>query len=107
MCEVKVVERAGKSVSQKLQKSYPFSKEKCVAKDCFVCLSDGKGNCKKENVNYEIECVRQECEYVYIGETARNAYCRGREHLKGVKRRENDIVSTTENLTMTIAQVSK
>ena len=91
-CEVKVVERAGKSVGRKLQKSYPFSKEKCVTKDCFVCLSDGKGNCKKVNINYEVECVREECRYVYIGETARNAFCRGKEHLRGLYKRDNDSV---------------
>ena len=38
------------------------------------------------NVNYEIVCTREGCEYVYIGETGRNAYCRGREHLKGMER---------------------
>ena len=38
-CSVKVVERAGRSVRQKLQKSYPFRKDKCAVSDCFVCLS--------------------------------------------------------------------
>ena len=67
-CSVRVVERAGKSVSQKLQKSYPFSKNKCSSMDCFVCESEGKGNCLRENVNYEVECVREGCDYVYLGE---------------------------------------
>ena len=53
-----------------------------------MCLSDGKGNCRKENVNYEIECIREKCGYVYYGETARNAYCRGIEHLKGLQKRD-------------------
>ena len=89
---MKVIERAGKNIGQKLQKSYPFKKEKCTVKDCFVCISDGKGNCRKENVNYEIECVREGCDYVYIGETARNAYCRGKEHLRGITKRDSDSV---------------
>ena len=49
-CNVKVVERAGRNVRQKLQKSYPFCKEECGIKDSVVCLSSGKGNCRKENV---------------------------------------------------------
>ena len=91
-CNVKVVERAGKSVCQKLQKSYPFVKEKCNTNDCFVCLSEGKGNCLRENINYEIECTRPGCKYAYQGESARNSYCRGREHLKGLLKRDPDSV---------------
>ena len=76
---------------QKLQKSYPFEKEKC-RNDCFVCLSGGKGNCLKENVNYEIECVREGCNYVYYGESCRNGMCRGEEHLRGIRKRDKDSV---------------
>ena len=32
------------------------------------------------------------CNFVYIGETARNAYCRGREHLRGIRKKEKDSV---------------
>ena len=91
-CNIRVIERAGKSISQKLQKSYPFSKVKCASNDCFVCISEGKGNCMKENINYEIECIREGCEYVYFGESCRNAYSRGREHLKGITRKDGDSV---------------
>ena len=91
-CKIKVIERAGVSVSQKLQKSYPFCVEKCKSNDCFVCISDGKGNCMKENVNYEIECTREGCGYIYFGETCRNAYSRGREHLRGIEKRDKNSV---------------
>ena len=91
-CNVKVIERAGRSVCQKLQKSYPFKKDKCAVNDCFVCLSEGKGNCLRENINYEIECTKIGCDYVYYGESARNSYCRGREHLKGLTKRDPDSV---------------
>ena len=91
-CSVKVVERAGRSVRQKLQKSYPFRKDKCAVNDCFVCLSGGKGNCLRDNINYEIECTRIGCEYVYYGESARNSYCRGREHLKSLSKRDPESV---------------
>ena len=91
-CSVRVVERAGKSISQKLQKSYPFTKNMCSGRDCFVCESEGKGNCLRENVNYEVECVREGCNYVYLGETSRNAWSRGKEHLRGIQKRDNDSV---------------
>ena len=91
-CEVRVVERAGRNISQKLQKSYPFNKDKCNSQECFVCVSGGKGNCRKENINYEIECIREGCKYIYLGESARNSWCRGREHLRGIDKREKDSV---------------
>ena len=91
-CSVRVIERAGRSVIQKIQRSYPFVKKKCDYNDCFVCMSEGKGNCQRENVNYEVECTREGCEYRYQGESARNSYCRGREHLKGLEKRDADSV---------------
>ena len=90
-CSIKVVERAGTSVKSKLQKSYPFPKSICDEK-CFVCQSEGKGNCRRCNITYDIQCTRQGCKYVYQGETCRNAYVRGGEHLKGLERREQDSV---------------
>ena len=53
-CSTSVIERAGRSVCQKLQKSFTFTKNRCVGDECFVCMSEGKGNCLRENVNYEI-----------------------------------------------------
>ena len=89
-CPVKVVERAGTNIKRKLQKSYPFGEERCNSEECFVCVTEGKGNCKTENVTYEIVCGKRDCEYIYIGETSRNAFCRGREHMLGlVKKDEN------------------
>ena len=91
-CNIRVIERAGRSINQILQKSYPFSREKCSNNDCFVCVSNGKGNCRTENVNYEIECTREGCEHIYYGETSRNSYCRGIEHLKGIEKRDSNSV---------------
>ena len=88
---MKVVERAGMNVKRQLQKSYPFEKKKCGDK-CFVCISEGKGNCKRSNVSYEIVCTREGCESVYIGETCRNGYCRGREHLRGLEKGDEESV---------------
>ena len=49
-------------------------------------------NCVRRNVNYEILCTREGCDHVYIGETGRNAFCRGREHLKGMEKMCGDSV---------------
>ena len=40
----------------------------------------GTGSCETLNVTYEVIC--KSCGKKYIGETARNAYSRGREHVK-------------------------
>ena len=90
-CSVKVVERAGANVRRKLQKSYPFTKQICE-ETCFVCASEGKGNCRRSNITYVIECTRQGCKYQYIGETSRNGISRGKEHLKGLEKRDQDSV---------------
>ena len=55
-------------------------------------MSEGKGNCRRNSVNYEIKCLRDGCDYVYMGETSQNAYCRGGEHLEGIKKRYTDSV---------------
>ena len=47
---------------------------------------------ERVNVNYEIECMREGCDFVYCGETYRNAFCRGREHLRGLDKRSDDSV---------------
>ena len=90
-CKIKVVERAGTNVRKKLQKSYPFKKRVCE-ENCFVCGSEGKGNCRRANVTYVITCTRQGCRYQYIGETCRNGISRGREHLRGLEKRDQDSV---------------
>ena len=90
-CKVRIIERAGVSVKKKLQKSYPFLKEKCD-ETCFVCMSEGKGNCKRSNVTYQIACTRPGCKHVYEGESSRHAYSRGREHLKSLAKKDEDSV---------------
>ena len=52
-----------------------------------MCLTEDKGICRTENVTYEIVCGKGDCDHVYIGESDRNAFCRGRKHLLGLKKR--------------------
>ena len=47
-------------------------------------LERGRGPCDSFGVTYEIKC--QTYEEKYVGETARNAFARGKEHLDGMDR---------------------
>ena len=67
-----------------LQNSNPSATGGCQSGDCVAC-KDGRGRggpCRKSSVLYEYTC--QQCpaegQAVYLGETARNLYSRGREH---------------------------
>ena len=82
---IRAVEHGGRTVKSTLQRSNPFRFATCGRQSCFVCETGGSGSCEKEGVTYEIECVN--CEEdgersVYIGETSKNAYTRGRKHLQ-------------------------
>ena len=46
----------------------------------------------EEATSHVIECTRQGCKYQYIGETSRNGISRGKEHLKGLEKRDQDSV---------------
>ena len=75
--KIKVVEKAGIAIKRLLQKSDPFKPRQCEREDCPVCKTDGKGLCNRESVTYE-----KKCNNVYVGETLRSAYTRGKEHSK-------------------------
>ena len=51
---------------------------------------DGKNACDTNNITYEIKC--EKCGDIYVGETARNAYTRGKEHLKLLEGRKEGSV---------------
>ena len=91
-CKIKVVETAGKSVKEVLQKGYPFERIRCRGDECFMCESGGKGNCRKENITYELVCTREGCGHKYIGESARNAKMRGKEHITALNKRDDNSV---------------
>ena len=88
----KVVEGGGKTVKQAVQKSNPTASGRCQGGDCMACNggTGTGGSCRKSNVVYEIEC--QLCpadqQAVYVGETARNLYTRGREHQRNYTKKE-------------------
>ena len=79
----KIVESGGVTLKSQLQKSNPTGTPGCRDRECLGCKEErGKGgNCHKNNVNYMITC--QLCGQVYVGETSRNLYTRGKEHMGG------------------------
>ena len=73
---VAVQERAGSALKH-LTKSEPLEVKGCRRKDCFICKSDGAGNCEKNASGYEIRCetcTRSEKLSCYDGETALRVY---------------------------------
>ena len=68
------------------RRSSPCKGDKCCRTPGFPCKKDVGGNCWREGVGYTLWC--QECReevVAYLGETGRNAYTRGAEHLKSLK----------------------
>ena len=84
--KIKVVEKAGIAIKRLLQKSDPFKPRQCEREDCPVCRTEGRGPCSRESVTYEIKCAG--CNNVYVGETSRSAYTRGKEHSKSLSNKE-------------------
>ena len=83
--KIKVVEQTGVSLKRLLQRSNPFKRKFCEKDDCMVCCTEGKGPCDAHGVTYSItgtECIDDnDKERVYIGETLRSTYTRGKEPL--------------------------
>ena len=101
--KIKVVETAGDSIKSMLQKSDPFPANKCSDPQCMVCSKGGKGNCRASNVTYKIVCSM--CTDIYYGETCRNCYSRGKEHITYLNNKTDNSVLyrhiTKNTLTLT------
>ena len=83
-----VVERAGDAIA-KDAKSEPLRKQGCRREDCFACKTEEGGDCEMNGVGYRISCITcvedDNLTAEYEGETGRNGYSRGKEHLSGLK----------------------
>ena len=89
------VERAGTSLKAVLQKSDPWAGGKCGSGECFPCRGGKGGDCRRNNVTYQIVC--EECERGnvvahYKGETSKNTYTRGLKHLEQLRNKSKDSV---------------
>ena len=87
----KIVEKSGVTLEQKLRRSNPWSGERCGRQDCFPCRTDEGGDCWREGVTYSLiceECGDDICQY--FGESGRNAYTRGTEHLANIQAQDEN-----------------
>ena len=89
--KIKVVERAGTTLKQHLQRSNPLGDNKCLDKNnCPICTGGKGGRCREEGINYGIVC--EKCGAQYYGESARNGYTRGQEHMNELQRKSKQSV---------------
>ena len=88
--KVGVVERAGRSIKSLLPGLR--SNDDCGRADCMLHTTGGKGDCNQEGVVYAGECLLCKAKgksSIYIGESSRSAYFRGKQHLKAIKEPKN------------------
>ena len=89
------MERREKSIQDILVSGNPWSDRKCGRDRCFICERENgsMGECMRESALYRItcmECKKGEKVSEYWGETGRNCYLRGEEHLTGLTNRQED-----------------
>ena len=83
---IKFVETSGRKFIDHLKVNKQFE-EKCSPEEhCIVCKNNKKTtNCKISNVGYSMICKlckERGIDRTYEGETCRNTYIRGREHIQ-------------------------
>ena len=87
----KIVEKGGVTLEQKLRRSNPWAGGKCGRAQCFPCRGEEGGNCWMESITYTLWC--EECGEeiaAYKGETGRNGFSRGVEHLNYLEANDED-----------------
>ena len=76
------------------QRSNPTASPGCTDPNCVACKDGGGrgGNCRRGNVQYQMDCklCPEDDKSVYIGETSRNLFTRGREHVDKYENRKED-----------------
>ena len=93
--KIRVIEKSGTKVKNILQRNDPLSDKGCNDTTCFVCtthVDDQKGNCRTSGVTYNITCDNQECAFIYNGQSGKNVFSRGKEHMDEYNRKRNSSV---------------
>ena len=85
----RIIEKGGPTIERSLMKPNPIGKTGCDKSDCIVC-KEGEKLCHKGNVCYMMDCKMEGCDARYDGETHRNAYTRGVEHMKKYERKDEN-----------------
>ena len=86
--KMRVIERPGPKHQDTMIATNANEKQKCEKiNTCLVCNTDKGGDCRKKEVVYEITCktCKPKMIYGYDGQTGRNAYTRGKEHVDSEK----------------------
>ena len=82
--KIKVVEKAGQTIKQVLQRSDPYQNNTCNRDNCFVCANDIPINCRERGIVYELRCTV--CQNrKYRGQTGRSEFERVGEHFEGLE----------------------
>ena len=87
---VKFVETSGFSLQNLLEKADPFKGPTCGRSNCFPGRSGKCGNCEGRGGAYNLTCEEPGCKEKgvrYDGETGKNCYSRGLDHLQGYRNR--------------------
>ena len=83
---VVVKERAGQK-NKSVAKAEPLKSKVCGRENCFPCISGG-GNCQNNSSGCRVTCLscqRAGISSIYEGETGRNGFTRGLEHLAALR----------------------
>ena len=89
--KMKVVEKRGQTLRDRLNTTSRMKEKECKDKDnCMMCRDGGSGKCRTNNITYTLTC--KQCKDIYIGETNRNAYTRGKEHESQMRRKDKNSV---------------
>ena len=82
--KIKLIEESGTPLLNVIQKIATVSdKVPCDdMENCLQCSSGDVGKCRISHITYKLECQENGCPFYYFGETNRNGYSRGNEHMK-------------------------
>ena len=89
---VQVQERAGNALKH-LAKSEPLKLKSCGRADCFICTTTKAGRCEKNGSGYSIRCescLRAGKRRTYEGETGKNGYTRGKQHMDSLRLQDEE-----------------
>ena len=83
-----IVQKRAEDAIKHSAKAEPLRNQSCGRIECFPCSTGGGGKCEKNDSGYKIVCLS--CQRAgkvteYEGETARNAYTRGIEHMNSLR----------------------
>ena len=78
-------------MEEKFRRSNPWKGEKCGRPRCFPCMGDQGGDCWVEGVCYTLWCGQCGVTVAsYKGETGRNGFSRGLDHLENLEARSEE-----------------